>query len=343
MAEQDQSEKPLFDYPTLLKNYYQFGLPRQLGLGAHSLFLALLHKANSLHFRRFFQISSKELADLAVLTVRGARVARDKLLQLRIHGIPLVLYLEGNRGRSPIYAIIYELLDGGDKDFQKISERVDEFIHILPTLGELRSSIPHLGELRSPKLENVDNSGKKGSNSAPQVELEDLSDCSEFSTAEKFRGTRFPYRAELSTFKKDRGTTCRDHNNKISINTPPINSIYTGANNVPKEGEEGEKIFSNREKTEEEIQDIIANLAKHSVKNKKISRELAKKYTTSFIYRHIMQINRDHRAGQKWKDPGAILVTRIRKEQETPDFPEQDYPESLYAQKFAGNGNVNKT
>ncbi len=148
MAEQDQSEKPPFDYPSLLKAYYELGIPQQLGLGSHSVFLALLHKANDLHFRRFFQISGRELADLAVLTVRGVRVARDKLLQFRIHGIPLVLYLEGNRGRSPIYAITYELLHGGDKDFQKISERVDEFIHILPAIRELRSSIPHLGELQ---------------------------------------------------------------------------------------------------------------------------------------------------------------------------------------------------
>jgi hypothetical protein len=103
---------------------------------------------------------------------------------------------------------------------------------------------------------------------------------------------------------------------------------------VPEEGAVGEGIFSKREKSEEEIQDIIDNLAKHGVKSKKVARELAKKYTTSFIYRHIMQISRDHRAGQKWKDPGGILVSRIRKGTGTPDFPERDYPESVYVQKF---------
>ena len=177
---------------------------------------------------------------------------------------------------------------------------------------------------------------ENGLNPAPHRRKLHSPASSEFSTAGKDRGTTFPYLSELSTFKKDRGTTCRDHNIR-SINTPtPINNISSIANSVPEDGEEGGGIFSKREKAEEEIQDIIGNLAKHGVKSKKIARELAKKYATSFIYRHIMQINRDHRACQRWRDPGGILVARIRKEESPPDFKAEDYPESIYVQRFGG-------
>lgn len=316
MAEQNKAEKPPFSYPSLLKAYYELGIHQQLGLANHSLFLALLHKANNLHFRRYFRISGKELANLTVLSERGVRMARDRLVQFTIQKLPLILYWEGHRGRSPTYAIIYELLDL-DADFSQIEKKIEELRSVMSNLKELDSSISDLKELRS------------------SIDLEEYSssnpDLAELNAA-KDSGTSFRY-PPLS------GTTCRDLNFKREEGDPPIppiNKNVSGiANNVPEEGEEGEEIFSKREKTEEEIQDIVANLAQHGVKSKKVATQLAKIYTTSFIYRHIMQVKRDHREGQRWKDPGGILVARIRKGEQAPDFKEEDYPEEAYVQKFS--------
>jgi hypothetical protein len=149
MAEEDQSKKPQFDYPSLLKTYYELGLPKQIGVSAHSVFLALLHKANSLLFKRFFRISSSELSDLSGLTERGIQNGRNKLLQLEIQGIPLVLYTPGHRGVSPTYAIMYELLDSGNQNFNEIRRKKELFLDMLAEIKEIISSIPHLEEINA--------------------------------------------------------------------------------------------------------------------------------------------------------------------------------------------------
>lgn len=317
MGEQNKPEKPQFDYPSLLKAYYELAIHQQLGLASHSLFLALLHKANNLRFRRYFRISGKELANLAVLSERGVRMARDRLVQFTIQKLPLILYWEGHRGRSPTYAIIYELLDL-DADFSQIEKKIEELRSVISNLKELDSSISDLKELRSSiDLEELHSS-------IPH--LEELN-------AAKDSGTSFPY-------PPLRGTTCRDHNFKREegdlLPPLPINNVSGIANNVPEGGAEGEAIFSKREKTEEEIRDIVVNLAQHGVKSKKVAEQLAKNYTTSFIYRHIMQLKHDFSDGQRWKDSGGILVSRIRKGESTPDFPPEEYPESAYENKFGG-------
>lgn len=313
MAEQHKPEKPQFDYFRMKKAYYELAIHQELGLASHSLFLALLHKANDLHFRRFFRISGKELADLAVLSERGARMARNRLVQFTIQNLPLVLYWEGHRGRSPTYAIIYEHLDLF-ADYEQIGKKIEE----------LRAAMFEIEELNAAKV-NVDNSPLAESNAAN-------SDLAE-SNAAKDSGTSFRY-PPLSGI--DSGMICRDHNKLLgSINTPlPINDISRRENGNENEGEEGGGIFSKREKTEEEIQDVVANLAQHGVKNKGVATQIAKTYTTSFIYRHIMQIKHDHRDGQRWNDAGGILVSRIRKGDPTPDFSPEDYPESAYENRF---------
>ena len=313
MAERSKPGKPQFDYFRMKKAYYELAIHQQLGLASHSLFLALLHKANDLHFRRFFRISGKELADLAVLSERGVRMARNRLVQFTIQNLPLVLYWEGHRGRSPTYAIIYEHLDLL-ADYKQIGKKI----------AELRAAMSEIEELNAAKI-NVDNSHLAESNAANP----DLAE----SNAAKDSGTSCRY-PPLSGI--DSGMICRDHNKLLrSINTPlPINDISRRENENENEGEEGGGILSKREKTEEEIRDIVANLAQYGVKSKEVAEQLAKIYTTSFIYRHIMQVKHDHRDGQRWRDPGGILVSRIRKGDPTPDFREKDYPEEVYVRRF---------
>jgi len=320
MAEEDQTEKPQFNYFRMKKAYYELGIHQELGLVSHSLFLALLHKANNLHFPRFFRISGRELADLAVLSDRSVRLARANLIKFSINNLPLVLYWRGNRGKAPTFAIIYELLD--------LEANHDE---VERKITELRLIMVEMKKWESPAKKD----GSQDDLAAPHAAKSEKA----ASHAAKDSGTtcRYPPLSGIVS-----GTTCRDPNKLLgSINTPlPINDISMGENENENVGEEGEEILSKRNKTEKEIQDIILQLAQHSVKSERVATQLAKKYTTSFIYRHIMQVKHDHRKGQHWKDPGGILVARIRKGDPTPDFPPEEYPESVYVQKFATDDGI---
>lgn len=144
------------DYRRMLKAYYELGIPGQLGLSAHSVFSALLHKANVLFFkRRPFPMSGKELAAMSVLSERGVRKAREGLLEFRTDGMPLVLYAEGNRGNSPQYAVVHELLDL-DPDYEKIEGKIEELRAAIQKIEEnLAEQIEeHIAELCAAKIED---------------------------------------------------------------------------------------------------------------------------------------------------------------------------------------------
>ena len=314
MANRNTPEKPA-DYFRMKKAYYELGIHQQLGLASHSLFLALLHKANDLHFRRYFRMSGKELADLAVLSERAARIARDKLVQFTIQKLPLVLYWSGHRGRSPTYAIIYEQLNL-TADYEQVKKKIEE----------LRSAMSEIEELNAANFD-VDNFHLAESNAA----IPHLAE----SSSPKDRGTTCRY-PPLSG--SDSGTRCRDPNKTININIPtPCNMSTSMRDEEGVGGGEGIKILSKRKKTEKEIRDVVANLKKHGVKNGRTAKELALKYETGFIYRHIMQLKHDYSAGQRWKDPGGIIVARIRKGEPTPDFPADNYLESSYEDHYSSS------
>ena len=67
------------------------------------------------------------------------------------------------------------------------------------------------------------------------------------------------------------------------------------------------------------IREMIEQLCKYDW-DLDVDIHLATRYPRETIFRHIKQVKYDYCAGQRWGDPGAILVTRIQRGAETPNF-----------------------
>jgi len=100
-----------YNYLTLLDTYYSRKIQRLFGK-AHPVFLALLHKANELKWKKKFSLANAELADLAAVTPVTVFRAREKLGSVKIGRKKLVIITEGRFNQAPIYEIRYELLTG---------------------------------------------------------------------------------------------------------------------------------------------------------------------------------------------------------------------------------------
>lgn len=130
------------NYPDLLKVYHALGLALELGCHAHSICLAIIHKANELLFRsKKFPMSIPETIKLTGLTEKQIQNARPILLQLKVDGKYLITYKPGRRNKAGLYAFNWQLLcqysgndpvegaetsSGGIGDLEKNPKKVDE-------------------------------------------------------------------------------------------------------------------------------------------------------------------------------------------------------------------------
>ncbi len=99
------------------------------------------------------------------------------------------------------------------------------------------------------------------------------------------------------------------------------NKVTTGMEGDENSENGGGVILSEGKKTEEELQQLDDELRYHRVRNPNRS-EIAKKYTTRYIQRQILQLDKDFLKGIKFDNPGGALVTRIKTGHVTEDYPE---------------------
>jgi hypothetical protein len=98
-------------YPAILNAYYALNMPNDLGIAAHSMFLALVHKANTFRFQRpELIIPNSEMSLLSVLDERAIYKAREKLVGYQLGSNRVVEYKQGRRGQAGVYTTHFALL-----------------------------------------------------------------------------------------------------------------------------------------------------------------------------------------------------------------------------------------
>ena len=102
----------------------------------------------------------------------------------------------------------------------------------------------------------------------------------------------------------------------------PLNEVTTG-NEAPDSENGGDGIFATEEKSEKEFERIKDELSHRQVRDPNLSK-IARDYNTRYLERQILQMDRDHldKRQNKFENPGAVLVARIKSNHPTPDYPE---------------------
>ena len=95
------------DYFAILRTLYEFKIAKQVGAKANSLLLALIWKANVMHFPDTLAIWNSEVRDLAGLSEEELISARNRLITLRINGQSVVTYESGGTRRPGKYSLNY--------------------------------------------------------------------------------------------------------------------------------------------------------------------------------------------------------------------------------------------
>lgn len=96
------------DYFAILRTLYEFKIAKQVGAKANSLLLALIWKANVMHFPDTLAIWNSEVRDLAGLSEEELISARNRLITLRINGQSVVTYESGGTRRPGKYILNYQ-------------------------------------------------------------------------------------------------------------------------------------------------------------------------------------------------------------------------------------------
>lgn len=102
------SDRPT--YPELLKLFYKYSFPDQLGAAGSSLAQAIIYKANDLYFPADFKMSNVELSHLSGVDVSNVGRVRQRVCEICvIDGKWLFHYVGNDKRKAGKYIIDYRL------------------------------------------------------------------------------------------------------------------------------------------------------------------------------------------------------------------------------------------
>jgi len=142
------------NYPEILKIFYRYSFPDQLGANASSLAQALIYKANDLYFPPSFKMSNTELSHLSGVLINNIGRTRQKVLDIcEFDGVPMFTYVENGKRLAGKYTINYFILSTRlQVDISVLSDsRQKEGVFD----NDPNSTLPSSTKQRSPDTQNL--------------------------------------------------------------------------------------------------------------------------------------------------------------------------------------------
>jgi len=98
------------NYPDMLKFFYRYNFPADLGAPATSVALAIIHKSNELIWPPSFKMSNMELSNLSGEKLSNIGRSRQKVLErCKVDGVPVFTYTDGEQRRCGTYKINFHI------------------------------------------------------------------------------------------------------------------------------------------------------------------------------------------------------------------------------------------
>ncbi|MHC4608701.1 MAG: hypothetical protein ACYTAF_17495 [Planctomycetota bacterium] len=274
----------------VMRGIRRHGLIDKMSDATFIFLIGLILEANELGFKNPIGLTVNQALPIGGGNSRQTLNGRRKsLAKVRIEGKQLVTIKAGNMGQNSVatYEIDYDLLCSHNDVWQEPgsppSRKFDSSIN--SPLSDHPTPQPHVTPQPAyhPKIR------------------------SDQKRASPPHGTRTILRSE-------------EKREEIHTHTK-VNNVTTGEGVEKKNNTGGDGFVLTEEKTEEDLEKAMRELAAHQVKEPARS-ELAEKYETRYLLRQMAQLKKDFQKGIKFANPGGVLVARIRKGHTTEDYPE---------------------